>query len=137
MLKLSCLALTLVALSPAALAAGPFDGTWSVTQDCPAAPDGARGYQFRFDVTVTDGNLLGHYGIEGRGASETLSGRIEPNGSAKLVAKGLNGKSEHTVGFQQPGSPFSFPVTARFEQKHGSGTRTTGRTCTFTFDRKS
>lgn len=126
----------LVALSQTALAAGPFDGTWSVTQDCLPAADGARGYQFLFDATVEDGQLTGQYSNRSTSASETLSGRIEPDGSAKLIARGTNGKAEHTTGFQQPGSPFSFSVTARFEGNRGTGARTAGRTCNFTFVRK-
>lgn len=126
----------LAALSPVALAAGPFDGTWSVTQDCPPAADGARGYQFLFDVSVKDGQLSGQYSNRSSSASEMLSGRIEPDGSAKLIARGTNGKAEHTAGFQQPGSPFSFPVTARFERNRGTGVRTAGRTCNFTFVKK-
>jgi hypothetical protein len=31
-------------ISPAAAQTGPFDGTWSVTQECEPAPGGARGF---------------------------------------------------------------------------------------------
>ena len=133
---IGAIALALVSITHGAFAAGPFDGTWSVTQDCPTAPDGALGYKFLFDVTIKDGELVGQYGNKAQGPFETLSGRINSDGSANLMAKGLNGKSEHTVGFQQPGSPFSFPVTARFEANRGTGVRKVGRTCKFTFVKK-
>lgn len=134
---LSLAASILVALPQVSTAAGPFDGTWSVTQDCTAgAQGGARGYKYLFDVVVTNGNLSGQYGTKGHPASETLTGRVEPDGSASLVATGLTGKSETTIGFVQPGTPFSFPAEARFEATKGSGKRTVGRPCAFTFIKK-
>jgi hypothetical protein len=117
-------------------AAGPFDGTWSVTQDCPPAPDGARSYKFLFDATVQDGQLIGQYGTRDKPSSQTLSGRISRDGSARLMARGLSGKAENTLGFSQSGSAFSFPVTAQFDSRQGVGQRTAGRICNFSFVRK-
>ena len=113
--------------------AAPFDGARSVTQDCEGAPGGARGFKWAYDATVKEGRLIGQYGTKDKPSSLTLTGRIQPDGSASLTASGLNGKSDYTVGFGQPGEKFSYPVAARFEATRGTGLRTQGRTCRFSF----
>jgi hypothetical protein len=121
------------ALPQAPARAAPFDGTWSVTQECEPAPGGARGFKWLYDATVKDGWLLGQYGSKDKPSSLTLAGRVQADGTAALMASGLNGKSEYTVGFGQPGEKFSYPVSARFEATRGTGIRTQGRTCRFSF----
>ncbi|WP_422003413.1 hypothetical protein [Reyranella sp.] len=126
-------ALAAIALAPQSARAASFDGTWSVTQECEPAPGGARGFKWLYDATVKDGRLVGQYGTRDQPSSLTLTGRINPDGTATLTASGLNGKSDYTVGFGQPGSKFSYPVSARFVGTRGAGLRTQGRTCHFTF----
>jgi hypothetical protein len=121
------------AFPQASARAAPFDGAWSVTQDCEGAPGGARGFKWAYDATVKEGRLIGQYGTKDKPSSLTLTGRIQPDGSASLTASGLNGKSDYTVGFGQPGEKFSYPVAARFEATRGTGLRTQGRTCRFSF----
>jgi hypothetical protein len=118
---------------PAAAQASSFDGKWNVTQECQGAPGGARGFTWRYDAIVKDGNLIGQYGTKGQPSSLTLTGKIQPDGVATLAATGLSGHSDYTAGFEQTGSRFSYPVSARFEAKRGTGLRSQGRTCTFTF----
>ena len=120
-------------ISPAAAQTGPFDGTWSVTQECEPAPGGARGFKWAYDATVKGGRLVAQYGTKDKPSSLTLTGQIQTDGSASLRASGLNGKSDYTAGFGQPGEKFSYPVEARFEAKRGTGIRTQTRTCRFTF----
>lgn len=120
-------------ISPATAQTTAFDGTWSVTQDCEPAPGGARGFKWAYDATVKGGQFLGQYGTKDKPSSLTLAGQIKADGTAALRATGLNGKSDFTVGFGQPGEKFSYPVEARFEAKRGTGIRTLGRTCHFTF----
>lgn len=122
-------------VSPAAAQTGPFDGTWSVTQECEPAPGGARGFKWAYDATVKGGRLVGQYGTKDKPSSLTLTGQIQADGSASLRASGLSGKSDYTAGFGQPGEKFSYPVEARFETKRGTGIRTQTRTCRFTFSR--
>ena len=125
--------LGLAVLPPAFGQTSSFDGKWSVTQDCQGAPGGARGFKWQYDATVKDGNLIGQYGTKGQPSSLTLAGKIQPDGVAALAATGLSGHSDYTAGFEQTGSRFSYPVSARFEAKRGTGLRTQGRTCNFTF----
>ena len=122
-------------ISPAAAQTGPFDGSWSVTQECEPAPGGARGFKWAYDATVKGGRLVGQYGTKDKPSSLTLTGQIQTDGSASLRASGLNGKSDYTAGFGQPGEKFSYPVEARFEAKRGTGIRTQTRTCRFTFSK--
>jgi hypothetical protein len=82
---------------------------------------------------VKAGRLVGQYGTKDKPSSLTLTGQIQPDGSAPLMASGLNGKSDYTLGFGQPGERFSYPVSARFEATRGTGIRDQGRTCRFTF----
>ena len=63
------------ALPQAPARAAPFDGTWSVTQECEPAPGGARGFKWLYDATVKDGRLLGQYGSKDKPSSLTLAGR--------------------------------------------------------------
>ncbi len=125
-----------IPLPHAGHAATPFDGTWSVVQDCPTAPDGARGYKWLYDAVVRDGNLVGEYGTRGKPSSLTLTGTIAADGTARLAASGLTGESDRTVGYMQSGSKFYFTVDAKFAGAKGTGTRLAGRTCNFTFTKK-
>jgi hypothetical protein len=111
--------------------AAPFDGIWSVTQECEPAPGGARGFKWLYDATVKDGRLLGRQ----QGQAVVPHARRASRGRRNRGpdASGLNGKSEYTVGFGQPGEKFSYPVSARFEATRGTGIRTQGRTCRFSF----
>ena len=79
-------------------------------------------------------SVLGQGGFgKDKPSSLTLTGRIQADGTAALMASGLNGKSDYTVGFGQPGEKFSYAVPARFEATRGTGLRTQGRTCRFSF----
>jgi hypothetical protein len=122
-------------ISPALAQTAAFDGAWSVTQDCEPAPGGARGFKWAYEATVKGGRLIGQYGTKDKPSSLTLTGQIQADGSASLRASGLNGKSDYTVGFGQPGEKFSYPVEARFEAKRGTGVRTQARICRFTFEK--
>lgn len=125
-----------IAATPHEAHAASFDGVWSVVQDCPVAPDGARGYKWSYDAVVKDGNLIGEHGTKGNPSSQTLSGTINADGSARLAASGLTGDSDRTKGYLQPGSKFYFTVEAKFSSTKGTGSRTSGRTCNFTFTKK-
>jgi hypothetical protein len=113
--------------------AASFDGKWSVTQECEPAPGGARAFKWLYDANVTNGVLVGQYGEKDKPSSLTLTGRIQADGTAMLMASGFSGRAEYTLGFPQPGEKFSYPVSARFEATRGTGVRTQGRTCRFSF----
>jgi hypothetical protein len=116
--------------------AASFDGTWSILEVCDSTQEGARGYTWRYDATVKDGHLLGHYRNKGQSPSLTLEGQINPDGTATLVAEGISADSDHNIKFAPPQSRISFRVAAKFEAAAGAGSRLGVRSCKFTFTRQ-
>jgi hypothetical protein len=110
-----------------------FDGAWSVLEVCDASREGARGYKWTYLATVKNGYFAGQYRQEGQSPSMSLKGKIQPDGSAKLIAHGISGDSDHNVKFAPAQSPINFEVRASFTGKAGTGERTSGRVCKFTF----
>jgi hypothetical protein len=111
----------------------PFDGTWLVTIACGTTPDGVLGYTRGLVAHVKNGVLYGEE--KGRPDWLTLEGTIGPGGSALLTAKGLTGGAKFSVGRPPPGTPYSYPVTARFVGERGTGTRR-DRECNITFEKQ-
>lgn len=118
-----------------ALAAGPFDGVWNVHVVCSQAADGAAGYELRFQAQVRDGALVGYYRSQTTEAEMRLTGQIQPNGEALLVADGRTGRIEYSVGRVQPGTPYHYTANARFGPSSGAGTRNELRPCNLAFSR--
>ena len=114
-----CLAVAwiLAFAATSAAEAASFDGTWSVLQVCNSTQESARGYTWRYDATVKDGHLVGHYRNKGQSPSLTLEGQINPDGTATLVADGIS-------------------VAAKFEAGAGAGSRLGVRSCKFTFKKQ-
>jgi Caspase domain len=124
-----------LAARPPALAPARFDGTWNVTVQCPPHRDGA-GYSMRFLVQIKDGVLAGQHGIAGQPGSLALSGKVEPDGTAHINARGVTGDPKYTLTRLNTGSAYSYRVVdARFEDSRGSGKRVEPRPCDLTFDR--
>ena len=116
--------------------AGRFDGLWNVTIDCPKHSDGALGYVYELVAQVRDGFLRGEQGTEGSPGSLKLQGEIQPDGSARLDAKGLTGDPKYNVKSVSSGVPYAYQVTARFEGTRGTGQRMQTRACSLTFVRQ-
>jgi hypothetical protein len=145
MMRAAALALLLnLAIAPvavsSAVAAGAsdgtrFDGSWGVIALCPSTADGAFGYTLQFTAEVKAGMLHGQYGTAGQPASLALDGVIQPDGTAKLAAKGFTGDPDYTQAKAKPSTPYGYDVTARFEGSRGTGTRVGGRICNYSFQR--
>ena len=116
--------------------AGRFDGAWNVTIDCPKHSDGAFGYVLEFVAQVKDGFLRGEQGSEGAPGSLRLQGNIQPEGGARLDAKGYTGDPKYNVKGVSSGVPYAYQVAARFEGTRGTGQRLQTRTCDLTFIRQ-
>ena len=116
--------------------AGRFDGMWNVTVDCAKHADGAFGYTKEFVAQVKDGFLRGEYGTEGAAGWLLLQGDIQPDGNAKLAAKGLTGDPKFNVKSMQKGLPYGFDVQALFEGSRGTGRRLQTRACDLTFAKR-
>ena len=127
-----------LATSAAAQPAGGvrrFDGTWEATLVCPEWK-GALGYSKVFPVMVSDGHLHGLYGKQDQPNSVTLEGTIRPDGRASLITSTVTGPSKFNIDRVPEGQPYSYIVTAQFEESHGHGTRTKDRPCDVDFVRQ-
>ena len=125
-----------VALAPVdpALAAGPFDGIWTVEVDCPSVGD-VEGYDWRFPAEVSSGFLSGLYRSATNSAMGHITGRIRPDGAALLTMFGRTGPEQRAVGHERSGTPFRYTVDAHFDARGGSGKRNEQRACALTFNR--
>ncbi|OJU44281.1 MAG: hypothetical protein BGN99_31620 [Alphaproteobacteria bacterium 65-37] len=112
-----------------------FDGLWSVTQECPDSGT-AKGYTARYSMVVKNGFAKAQWGIEGQPSSLTVSGQIQADGSATMVANGLTGDPKFAVGSPQASSPVGYTFPAQFTGRQGLGRRTIARPCKFTFEKQ-
>ena len=112
-----------------------FDGTWDTTVSC-SNTAGALGYSYQFTSTVKDGVLHGEKGDKGKPGWFDLDGKILPDGTMKIYAKGLVGAEEVAVGHRPRGSAFGYHVEGKFSEKEGSGKRVEGRQCEVDFAKK-
>jgi hypothetical protein len=115
--------------------AARFDGTWDTTLSC-SNSSGAMGYSFQFPSTVKDGVLHGQKGDEGKPGWLQLDGNIQPDGTAKLYAKGLVGAKEYAVGHRPAGTEYGYHIEGKFSDNEGSGKRVEGRPCEASFVKK-
>ena len=120
------------AAQPAIAQSASFDGVWNVTVSCPAAGD-AAGYTLRFHADVSGGALVGENGTPGLGGYLHIAGRIQPNGNAVLIARGLVGNPRVAIGNLPTLTPYNYTAVVHFDGNHGTGRRTTARPCTLDF----
>jgi uncharacterized caspase-like protein len=110
-----------------------FDGTWDVTVHCPPHEAGA-GYTMRFFAEVKDGMLLGSGTGAQYGGTLTLRGRINPDGTADIDARGTIGDPKYTTNRSPRGAAYGYRVVeAHFDESRGSGQRVETRPCSLTF----
>jgi hypothetical protein len=122
-----------VATPSAAAGDARYDGTWNVTVDCEATPDGVLGFRREFDAQVKSGFLRGEQGIEGKPGWLRLQGTIQPDGNATLNAQGTTDNPKYSAGKVAAGTPFSYGVTAHFDANRGTGRRLQLRPCDLHF----
>ena len=120
------------------LDAGRFDGDWTTTMSCPKT-ESALGFTFEFMTQVNGGHLHGQHGTEGKPATMTLDGKLEPDGTATINAKGYSGTPAYNQGTSPPGIPYAFKIATRFDGSTGTAAVVvlpSGRPCDFTFAKK-
>ena len=122
-----------------ATAQAAFDGTWQATVVCSdhqsASGMVAKGYTLVMDATVRQGWLDGQYGKPGSANSLRLSGAIQPDGQASLVAEGFTGNPQYSIDRVPSSSRYSYTLKSQFEARRGSGQRVEGRPCEAVFVR--
>jgi hypothetical protein len=130
-------------LRAAAQGTTKFDGSWEVTLDAKAYKnaDGstAQPWVIHFAAMVKNGVLHGEHGTRGQPSFYELSGKIEAVGTANLRIDEITGAQKYNFSNTQKGPagkgvPYSYQVSAHFDEKHGTG-KSTGdsRTRVFTF----
>jgi hypothetical protein len=120
-----------------------FDGSWTLNIECPTYHHAATpwaGWILSFPVTIKDGMMDGKLGPEqGLGGSHHVYGPVDANGVAKLAYDGTRGNVAIGVRggkFHAQGTPYQFPVEAKFSGKVGEGMRRAPLvTCKVRFDR--
>ena len=118
-----------------AAAASPFDGHWSVSLLCPASSDGALPFSWQFDGEVKNSMLRAQHGEAGAPKYLLLSGRIDADGQAQLVAQGVTGTKGYNVHGADHGVPYRYAVPAQFTPTDGTGYWMSVRRCDFRFTR--
>jgi hypothetical protein len=139
-MRIGYVVLTLAMIQAAPMSANSqsanrFDGSWTTTVSCPDAA-GALGYSFDVPTTIHDGLLHGERMREGEPGHLLLDGQIQPDGQARMYAKGLVGASQFAVGQAPKGTDYGYHVVATFQDASGSGKRVEGRPCDRTFSRR-
>lgn len=119
-----------------ALADTNFDGSWATTVTCENAR-GGLGYSYDFTSTIKDGVLNGVHGTVGEPGYLQIGGKIEPDGTGKLRARGIVGSREYVPGRETPrGTEYGYSIGAHFTGSSGTGKRLVGRPCTIEFEKQ-
>jgi hypothetical protein len=128
---------SLVLAAPAGASTTRFDGDWNVHLDCPASADGhAEAYAYDFPVKVDGSFLAGEHGTRGQSGWLRLTGLINDDGTASLLAEGLTNLPSYALYNVQQATHYKHLVQATFgDDGHGKGQWITIRTCTFDFRR--
>ncbi|HVN94609.1 MAG TPA: hypothetical protein VMT38_12990 [Terracidiphilus sp.] len=145
-LKLLCaLALCAPFAAPLAVsaqtAAGPFDGTWTTNMSCEAS-ERMPAYTWTFVSTITNNAYHGQHGEQGGPGYMVMEGAINPDGSAKLHAKGTVQAGKAGLITQMKGNKYDYYVEAKFSGTSGTGKRDEGaeilgRPCSFEFTKQA
>jgi TolB-like protein len=109
-----------------------FDGVWNVNIGC-ATEGQAHAYTYNFNANVKNGIFHGLYGKDGIAPCLTLDGKINPDGSSLIKAKGLTGNPAATLKNVNKGTPYSYNINAVFSDFKGTGTRIGNRVCNVIF----
>ncbi len=135
----------LVACAPMLLwaqaAGGQFDGTWTTNMACDASAH-MPAYKWTFVSTVAHNNFHGQHGEEHGPGYLVIDGPINPDGSAKLHAKGTVQAGKAGIVTEMKGNKYDFYIEAKFTDTSGTGKRDEGagilgRPCTFDFTKQT
>jgi hypothetical protein len=130
-----------VTLLPGALVAGgKYDGNWITHLACEAHGQ-TPAYKWDFPSTIKDGMFTGQHGEKDGPGYLLIEGKINPDGTSKLEAKGTVSQNNAHGVFAMKGNSYSYKIKAQFSDAKGSGTRDEGagilgRNCTFDFTKQ-
>ena len=115
-----------------------FDGQWLTKLTCPAKGN-TDGYTWQFPSVIDNSNFRAEHGTAGDPGYLLITGKIAPDGGAKLSADGIVASRQYARGvFAHKGEEYSYDIKAQFKDTEGTGTRKVGlgfvgRPCTFEF----
>ncbi len=117
-----------------------FDGTWTTNMACDAS-EYMPAYKWTFVSTIANGAFHGQHGEEGGPGYLIIDGPVNPDGSAKLHAKGTVQKGKAGLVTQMKGNKYDYYIEARFTDTSGTGKRDEGagilgRPCSFQFTKQ-
>ena len=115
---------------------GGYDGDWNVIVFCPPSGGGRKSYSKVLVGVISNGSFRAEGGSAGTPGWLLMDGKINPDGTATLVAKGLTASPKATLNNLKAGSPFGYTVTAKFDERSGTGNRNENRPCTVTFTKR-
>ncbi len=121
-------------------AAGPFDGTWTTNMSCDAS-EHMPAYTWTFIANISNSTFHGQHGEQGGPGYMVMDGAINPDGSAKLHAKGTVQAGKAGIVTQLKGNKYDYYVEAKFTGTSGTGKRDEGagilgRPCSFEFTKQ-
>jgi hypothetical protein len=122
-------------------AGAQFDGTWTSNMACDAS-EHMPAYKWTFISTIANSVFHGQHGEEGGPGYMVIDGTINPDGSAKLHAKGTVQAGKAGIVTQLKGNKYDYYVEAKFTVDSGTGKRDEGagilgRPCSFQFTKQT
>jgi hypothetical protein len=115
--------------------AGTFDGNWTTVVSCPAA-EGAGSFTLLVDAEIKDGVFSREKGDKGKPGWFSLNGRVQPDGTVEIFARGIVPSSRLAAGNVPVGTAYGYPIMGRLEGAKGTGVRQGGRPCSVTFTKQ-
>ena len=121
--------------------AGHFDGTWTTNMACDAS-EHMPAYKWTFISTISNSTFHGQHGEQGGPGYMVIDGAVNPDGSAKLHAKGTVQSGKAGIVTQLKGNKYDYYVEAKFTDTTGTGKRDEGagilgRPCSFEFTKQT
>jgi len=122
-------------------AGGRFDGTWTTNMACEASAH-MPAYKWTFVGGIKDSNFHAQHGEEGGPGYLVIDGPINPDGGAKLHAKGTVQAGKAGIVTELKGNKYDYYIEAKFTDASGTGKRDEGagilgRPCTFEFTKQT
>lgn len=122
-------------------AGGRYDGSWTTTMACDASTY-MPAYKWVFGGSIANSIFHAQHGQEGGPGYLIVDGTINPDGSAKLHAKGTVQPGKAGLVTQMKGNKYDYYIEAKFTDTSGTGARDKGlgilgRPCTFAFTKET
>jgi hypothetical protein len=120
------------AVAPPPESAGPFDGIWQTTMDCPALPRLGR-LTFALTGEIKGGAFHATRGFSGKPGWLIIDGKVRETGAVALTADGIIGRDN--VAPAPKGTPYNYRIAGMLKGSKGNGHRLGGRQCDFAFEK--